>query len=270
MTAITLHRIVISQEKLARVPESERSFLVYASHISNELNWFGKMLLTLHDTLNENKKSPNTEREADTQALIAGTSAQALMLTRLHAGKICEALNFIRDFCFGRSWFEELCPSLPAEAQHARRKLHEYLCPIGPSKKDSKHKLLKTIRDKYGFHYDKKQIRKSGRVSELDLEFDMYLAEDVGNTLYFGSERVIYATLGEAAGYTDLNTLIDDSVEECIKVGRWIKDLLGHSLAELCGKYFGSCLDDPGQRDTFEVEAPPLRANRLPYFCSNP
>lgn len=269
MPSIKLHHVVVPKERLEQMPDSQRRFLVYASHISNELNWFGKVLLTLQVTSKEHEQMRDAAKDAVTRALHGGSAAQTLILSRLYVGKICEALTFLNKFCFDRAWFEDLLPGLHPDARKAREELQGYVCPEAQRTKGSRPELLKLIRDKYAFHYDEREIKRSKDVVKFDLEFDMYLAEDIGNTLYIGSERVIYATLAEAAGYPNPDELIEVIIDECLKVGGWLKDLLGHSLAELYLKNVGSSLNELGLQETVEVPAPPLRDNRLPYFCSN-
>jgi hypothetical protein len=238
--------------------------LVYAGHISNELNWFNKMMLTLQITGSE-IVGCSTELSPVQQAQSAGNAMQVFLLTRMYAGKLFEARKFLRQWLFGQAWFDALRPELPEEAKEAYHQLKEYLIRVKSSPEKD---LIRTARDKSAFHYDDKMVRGSSECVDYKVEFGSYLATDVGNTLYIGSERIILEGLAIQAGYEDVGQFFSDFFDECLRVGRWIKDLLGHTVAAIYLKHCGATLDSIGLKEEFEMEAPHIRKWRLPYFFS--
>jgi hypothetical protein len=264
MTHIKLHHIALDRQALQNIPPNERAMLVYAGHISNELNWFNKIMLALQQTGNEigdRTVAPTPTQQAQS----SGNAMQMFLVSRLDAGKLCEARKFIEDCLLEKAWFEALRPELPEEAREAYLQLVEYLSSTNqnPSKD-----LLKVTRNKSAFHYSEQMVRASRYCSDYTAELNTYLATDVGNTLYIGSEEVILEGLARRAGYEDSRQFFSEFFDECLRVGRWIKALLGHTLAAIYQKHCGATFSAIGFREEFELEAPPLRQWRLPYFFS--
>jgi hypothetical protein len=264
MTHIKLHHIALDRQKLQNIPPDKRAMLVYAGHISNELNWFNKMMLTLQITGSE-IVGCSTELSPVQQAQSAGNAMQVFLITRLYAGKLLEARKFVRKWLFGQAWFDAFKLELPEEAKEAYLQLKEYLIRM---KANPEKDLIRTTRDKSAFHYDDEMVGESGDWVESKVELDSYLARDVGNTIYIGSERVILEGLASNAGYDDVGQFFSDFFDECHQVGRWIKDLLGHTVAAIYLKHCGATLDSIGLKAEFEMEAPHIRQFRLPYFFS--
>jgi hypothetical protein len=264
MTHIKLHHIALDKQKLENIPPNERAMLVYAGHISNELNWFNKMMLALQLTGNEIGDRTAALTPAQ-QAQSSGNAMQMFLVSRLYAGKLCEARKFIEEWLLGKAWFEALKPELPEEAREAYLQLSEHLRLANENPPKD---LLRVTRNKSAFHYAEQMVRASGYCTDYTAELNSYLATDVGNTLYIGSEQVILEGLARRAGYEDARQFFSEFFDECLRVGSWIKALLGHTLTAIYQKHCGATFSAIGLREEFELEAPPLRQWRLPYFFS--
>jgi hypothetical protein len=265
MQKITLHKVVFSKERLDAIPDCQRAVLVYAGHICNEINWFNKLLLILQQTGKEvAQKIPDLSSVE--RATMDGNTTQLMIVQRLYAGKICEAIKFLQRWCFDMPWFETASSEMEDEGRQSLANLQKYLAMLS---KNPKRDVMRLVRDKFSFHYDEKAVKQSARVTELTEEFVTYLQDSVGNTLYLGSEHSIMGFLIEYANQGDTKTFIELLSDDVLDVGRSVNLLLGHTLAWLCFKYLGKDLPGIGHQEDIVMESPILEEIRLPFFASS-
>lgn len=266
MAKITLHKIVFSKEKLKAVPDCQRAVLVYAGHISNELNWFKKSILFLQQSSKEIAGKSLENRTLQEQAVLDGCTTQMMILVRLLAAKTSESTKFLHRWCFGMPWFAELCDDMDSKGKSSLNELNQYL---SAAKNNLKNNILYIVRNKIAFHYDEEAVKHSINVPDRLEEFTTYLAENVGNTLYVGSENIVTDYLVETIKPGHAEEVIDQLMNETLTVSGWIQDVLGHTLSGLIWKHIGQDLPGIGKEDDIEMEVSYIEDQNPAYFVAS-
>lgn len=262
-----LHKLVFTKEMLEKVPDCQRAVLVYAGHISNELNWLNKISFILQTTGSPIAKKLPCVLSPQEEAILGGNATQTFIHLRLCAGKIHEAVNFLERWCFDMPWFVDACTEMADDGKQALSKIQTHLSQI---KDGSKSNLMRLVRNKFGFHYDEKAVKNSIRVADLVEDFTTYLVQNVGNTLYLGSEYAVSQQLIEMAKQGDARKTIENLMDDVLDLSRNINTLLGHTLSHLCFKFFGEELQTGTGQETIDLETEPLEQLRLPFFTTPP
>jgi len=232
------------------MPEAERDLLLVVGHLSNELNIFNKLFYWCSN--NFSAKEP---------ALRKAHSAQALALARVLAGKFAESWVILRKVYFASRLSKEYHSLLTPEALEALDNLRKYF---------GKANLVHTIRNRFAFHYDLAEIR-SGFALPNDLEeWDIYLAESNGNTLYYVADLVANYALLNSIVPGDLKAAMESLIQELIQVGGWFIAFLGGCMIVLGERYL---LDEEGNPVVTEIglpNTPSLDEIEIPYFVVTP
>lgn len=130
--------------------------------------------------------------------------------------------------------------------------------------------IIATIRNKFAFHYDLAEIRCGFQRPSSEEDWNIYLAESNGNTLYYASEL--------AANHALLNSVVPDNpkaalellIDELIRVGNWFIVFLSSCLIVLTERHL---LNHDGNLEVEEIllqDVPQFADVTIPYYVSLP
>ena len=157
-----LKKLTFKKETIDNIPEKERILIVQLSIFSNEISMLHKLIVFSN---NIKGKGP----------LLTAQNIQSFFLIKLLAGKLYEGWELLRKSYFGSKLSIEYDDKLSKRGKNNLEFIKTYF---------GKTNVIKLIRNKYTFHYDKDHILDGLKAIPNDEELDMYLASDIGNTLY--------------------------------------------------------------------------------------
>ena len=109
-----IRRIPLSKDILLRLESADRTFLLLAGHMQNELNLVHKAFTwCLHNR--------PTDRASSIEGLANGM--QAMIYARVLAGKLCEAWQVLEEAFFGTKLSQRVESRLHPIAQEALQKI---------------------------------------------------------------------------------------------------------------------------------------------------
>jgi hypothetical protein len=239
-----VYRVVVPNDKLLGMPETERVLLVQLGHLCNELSFFNKLLVFASDL---------TARGMERYAMVT----QSMIITRVFIGKIFEAWRMMeRDF-FGSRLSKELEPALSQNGKEALSKLKRY---FGQSN------LISTIRNTYSFHYDADNIEATLRTLPTDKPLEMFLGENYSNTLHYFCEEIVSTAMLSAASETEPQKAMDRIIGELVEVSGYLIDFTNHTMAAIFERHLGKSWEDFETED-IEVDTPfSLDGFKIPFF----
>lgn len=166
-----IYRIPTTKAALLAIPKAECQFLLGFGHATNEIMVLQKV------TIAALPRGPS-ENEIDTVARIT----QATTFVRMMASKLLECWRFVEKAFFkerlGLKYNESL---IGAKGMKALTDLKAYF---------SGQNMLQTIRDQYGFHYDKDSITANPEsVADHEL-WEIFCSDVRANNLYYVAEAV--------------------------------------------------------------------------------
>ncbi|ULU26758.1 hypothetical protein [Dyella terrae] len=244
-----IHQVPIRKERLLAMPEVERTFLLGIGHIANEIMVLQKLAVA------------SAVSGGDGDALLLRIHAtQTLTLVRLLAGKLLEAWEFLgRAFYanrLGQTWDAD---TIGAEAADSLSVMAKYF-----GRADC---LVRTIRNEFGFHYDKDQIAASPELIGDDEAWEIILADTSGNSLYYVADLVAnHALLKRLAVADDVSASLEKILDDIGNIaGAW-SAFVGGCWAHAMETYFP--IED--ERDVWtrrDVEgAPHISEVQLEFF----
>ncbi len=243
---ISVYRMPISKEILDSIPEKERSLFIVVGHLSNELNIFSKLFFWASKFSDE---EPVRHKANITQSLA---------LARILAGKLFEGWNTIGKVYFSTKLSKEYHSLLSQEAKDALKELGKYF---------GKENIVMKIRNEFAFHYDHKQITDGFNALKVEEDWEIYLTEANGNSLYYVAELAANYALLNSIDSSDLKTAIETLVDELIQIGKLFTTFLGGCLVVISHRYF---LNKDGKLAYEEecqlTDAPSIYDISIPYF----
>lgn len=174
LTMVKVYKITISKDKLAAMPEKERSLMMLLGYAANQINFFAKLVL-----LSSNKDGL-TEME---QKLSGG---QTQMSLRILIGVLNEAWELVRKR-FPRDYGRTYRPLLDKEGAEALARLNKRAGPRG---------LFSDLRNAWIFHHpDEDGVAEQACAAALadpmcDLEWNWYFSPSNYNSFFYPSEMV--------------------------------------------------------------------------------
>lgn len=164
---------------------AERTFLLLAGHMQNELNSVHKVFaFCLH--------SRPTVLVSSIEGLANGT--QAMIYARVLAGKLCEAWEALGKAFFGTKLSQRIEPRLHPVAQDALKKIKAYF---------GKANAIYKVRNAFAFHYSRDEFRTHWEEAADESTFEIILGGTVGNNLHLASEFVVNIALLKAINAND-------------------------------------------------------------------
>jgi hypothetical protein len=247
---ITLQVMELSGSDLARMPESERVLLIQLGHLQNTINFHYRWLLS-------------SQIKGKTGADLHAALAQHNLAARTFAGVLCEGWMILESSYFRTKMSQQYANELSVDGSVALKKLKQYF---------SHSNLLKTVRDRFAFHFDRRDVLKQLQLfgdSETSL---LYISEEVGNSLYCLSETVIGLSLLNALGRAEdratmqavNDRLFDDVLQIAAAFGQFIGDWLGIVVT----KHVPAVRWD--KRKEVKLTVPGSDCLDLPFFISHP
>jgi hypothetical protein len=196
--------------------KEERTFFIQLAHFLNEIN----ILLKCIAFKSELSASNDAEKKADT--------SQHLFFVRLLASKLYEGwYGMLREGKMSTGIPHSVEKVLSKGTRVTKQKILRYF--------DNKKNNLKTIRNKFGFHYDRK-INEEGFNQLMDGEeqnLEVFLTEQRGNSLYTFSDVITFAAprkrIRPSKGKDYYGTLGDETFEVC----GWFQDFSVNCLADI-------------------------------------
>jgi hypothetical protein len=242
-----IHRLKLTKQKLAAMPESYRTLLLLLGHAVNEINILSKLILMVR------KDDPQSDIINHVEA------GQAIVFLRLLIGKLHEAwLLFRKRVQADRTVREELIPHLETEGEAALKALNRHFGRGSP---------LTDIRNKASFHYtDDDNLTEENFQKLSDTEpWEFYLASS-GNTFYYASELVMTASATQLAYSGDTPANVDQAFKNlcdiAIEATRNLTCLFDELIAALV-----ETIPDLEHATTEELpDGPELSKFCLPYF----
>ncbi len=223
----------------------EQICFIQAGRFINELSLFNKLI-------DYSRRGPAGEIEQTAR------NSQTLALLLILIGKLNECHTFLsKTYAVIRSKkdYEQF---LGREGTEAYIKLTRYF---------SKHNNINNIRKKIAYHHDDDVIRRQLLKLNPDEEFEIYLADSVGNCIYHISNHIILRDLLERSDPHDYQAAFRKLILEVFETSNLFIDFLNDYVgvfAEKHGKHLPPLeeLEIPDPQSIDEIS--------LPYFVSKP
>ena len=224
---VTLCHFKISAEQLNSMPESERVALVLLCHAANELAVLGKMFHFC------------TNFEVDDEGVLADAqNTQSLLMGRLLTGKLYEFWKLLDKAYFCKDGpSKKYAQLLDPDAKDALDQIKKYF---------SGNNLIKTVRQKFAFHYSPDQIKNGFRQIVENDPLDVYLSSSNFNSLYAFAETIAGRSLLEAINPGNHREAFEQLIRETSDVSGWINRFLGGCISIAFNKHIGDDLDSVG------------------------
>lgn len=242
---VRLHRISLTKQQLARIPEPERRLFVLIAHAGNELNALAKLFHFAAYSASEEGLVGQAE------------NAQSLVLARTLAGKIYEFWKLLQTSFFGESLSKEYESLLDEEGLTALRSLKRYF---------ARDNLVSMVRNKFAFHYSADQID-AGYKSIIDGDpLQIYLAKANANTLYAFADTIAGRAMLEAIQPGDHQAAFVALINQTSEAVGNINTVIGALMMVCFQKYIGDNLYALGA-DIVDIEGmPESQKVAIPFF----
>ena len=237
----------ISKQALMDSPGKERDFFLLAGHFANEIIFLIKLLLIT-------QALPSEKIPAKAEL------TQALFVHKILAGKLYEGWQMIRKYYYGTAISKDYNEFLEKEAQEAVKQLNRYF---------NKPNFISKVRNSYSFHYGPDKIEPTLKEMEDGDEFDMYIAEQHVNTLYYVCESVINKAMLHELEPNDLQSGFDKLFQDIVKVHQLLLTFIPSFMKIFAGRHFVRTESNP-VLEIIEIDMPSIKDLRLPFFVTGP
>jgi len=236
-------RVEIGKNELLSIPELDYTFFLALGHVSNEINAITKMMYWAANTPIHNEAEDH------------GRFSTTLFLTRLLAGQLNEAWEFLQKSFFGTALSREYEPLLDGESANDLKSLKRYF---------SSRNTCNQIRNHLAFHYSADEIK--GTLPNVDDKLLIYLErESVPNNLFYSSEILIAHALLQLLKHDGHEPTFDSIVEELFDVALWFAHV-SDGLMEAIIKKNGKELRTTQPEEVHFDEIQPFQNIIIPWF----
>src|SRR5262249_35588998 len=130
----------------------------------------------------------------------------------------------------------------------------------------------RTIRDKFAFHNQDKDdlILQAYRSLQSDEDLVVYLARDVGNTLYHVSEVAVMRAIIDLYHPASPRAALEQFIAEATETAGWFTEFFNGFLMAFVRKHLGTTLDQLGATPISVTNAPPIDTVSIPFFTGPP
>jgi hypothetical protein len=247
---IALQVMELSGSDLGRVPESERVLLIQLGHLQNTINFLYRWLLS---------SQIKGKNGADFHAALA----QHNLAARTLAGVLCEGWAILESSYFGAKVSQQYASELSMDGSAALEKLKQYF---------SHSNLLKTVRDRFAFHFDRKEVLRQLQVFRDSDTSLLYISEEVGNSLYYLSETVVglslLSALGNAVDRDTMQAINDRLHDDVLLMAAAFGHFIGDYLGIVVTKHISA--DRWDKTKVVNLTVPASDCLDLPFFVSQP
>jgi len=243
---VEIYEFEVSKQRLAAMPDDERSFLIFLGHATNEISCLSKLVIMAGNV-------PTTHKLIDHVH-----TGQSLILLRLLIGKCYEAWKLFRKAAVSQKYADDLT----AAAKETQGNLGKRLGPKG---------IMYHVRQ-IAFHYPNKneEIDEAFRSLSEHEPWLFYLSDTIGNSFYFASELVmqrmminkIENTSGTKNDNADEMKKFQEIFTTTIDVSRELIDLFIAYLGVIIERHFGNVNATP----VVKLNAPDLNKVSIPFF----
>jgi len=237
-----LFKINIPKSKLDTIPEIEQVFFIQLMQFLNELNILQKCVIVSNNELD----SLNTIEKR-------GQISQAQFFIRTLAGKLNEGWKMINDNFVDTELSRKYENLLSQKDKENLSELKVYF--------NDKNNLVRLIRNKFAFHYDKEKIKEEVKKIPQEELLEVYISEHSANCLYSLSDIVVNRSILNSIDSSNSQRAMDILIGEiALKVSRWFQDFCGDCVCIIAKKL--------GLNSTeVEIPEPPsIDDVKLPYF----
>ena len=230
-----------SKKHLDQLPKEEKVFFVQLTHLLDELSILSKCVVFASNAIEVKQEVEKTAQRM-----------QALFFIRILAGKIYEGWQMFHASYFSSQLSQKYDKLLSNSASGSIEELKRYF---------AKNNLIYEIRNKYAFHYDRKNVENQLNHIAQDETLSMLISEHQGNNLFSFSDAIINSSILNYINPNDQQKAMDTFVEEVLpKVCKWFQNF-GYGFIELIIKNLESNCEE------IELEVvPTIEDVKLPYF----
>jgi hypothetical protein len=242
-----IRRIPLSKDILLRMESADRTFLLLAGHMQNELNSVHKVFAwCLHNR--------SMDRASSIEGLANGM--QAMIYARILAGKLLEAWQVLAIAFFGTKLSQRVESRLHPIAQEALQKIKQYF---------GKNNAIFKVRNSFAFHYSATEFGLNWEAAADEGSFELILGGTVGNNLHLASELVANAAVLNAINAIDREDALRTFLDEVKSVASNFTNFLDGTVLAILEEQFGTGLGATGR----EEEISPARSwseVAIPFF----
>lgn len=243
-----IRRIPLSKEILLRMVSADRTFLLLAGHMLNELN-------SIHKVFGWCLHNGPTNRSSSIEGLANGM--QAMIYARILAGKLFEARQVLTGAFFSTTLWKRVRPRLDPIATEALKEIEKYF---------NNSKNIRTVRNSFAFHYSVPEFGLNWERAADEGSFEVILGGTVGNNLHLASESVANTALLSAFNANDREDALRMFFDEVQSVASNFTNFLEGTVAAILQEQFSAGLGALGR----EEEIFPERSYSevaIPFFC---
>lgn len=247
---LALNVMELSGSDLRRIPEIERVLLIQLGHLHNSINFLYRWLLS-------------SQVKGKTGAELHAALAQHNLAARTLAGVLCEGWTILERSYFRAKVSQQYANELGMEGSAALERLKKYF---------SHSNLLKTVRDRFAFHFDPEEVLTQLQAFRDSDASRLYISGDVGNSLYYLSETVLGLSLLNALGNpVDRDTMqaVNDRLhDDILQIAKAFDDFIGEYLGVVVTKHVPR--DRWDRAKEVQLTVPSSDCLNLPFFVSRP
>jgi hypothetical protein len=248
MGDLELKRFSITDEQLSRMPKDDAVLLMQMAHLSNTLDALQKLFIY-------------TAVEDDSEPLVFANITMHSLMARILAGTVFEAWQVL-----GRSFFETGLSKIyePQLKEEGKRALDEVKKYFGEKT------LIKNVRDKFAFHYDRDKILREIEVPVEGREHVFFIGPKQGESLFYAAEDIVgmamLRSIAEDVGIDNVGSAFHVFNDEVTKVARDLYTLAHHCVGAIIGKHVGQ--DGFSVSTVTMTDIPKMDEVRIPYFVA--
>lgn len=242
-----IFRVSTPKTVLERIPDSERVLYVLLGHLANELNVLNKFFFF------------SSHFDTKEKWLTRAHTMQALLVARMLIGKISEGWQLLHQGFFATKLSKTYETAMTDAATSALDNLKRYF---------GKDNLIVNARNRFSFHYSLADTRVALEKAPNSDEWEIYLAEQQMNGLYYVSEMITSYALLEMIEPGNHKRAMKRLMQESHQVVGWFLAFIGGYMIAITEKYFlGE--NDKLQLETIDAgDVPFADSIEIPYFVS--
>ena len=213
-----LLKINIPKLKLDTISEIEQVFFIQLMQLLNELNILQKCVIV-----------SNNELESLTTIEKRGQISQAQFFIRTLAGKLNEGWKMISKNFVETQLSREYENLLSQKGKESLSELKVYF--------SDENNLVRLIRNKFAFHYDRKKIREEVKKIPQEALLEVYISEHRANCLYSLSDTIVNWSILNSIDSSNPQRAMDILIGEiALKVSRWFQEFCGDCVCIIAKK----------------------------------
>jgi hypothetical protein len=250
---VEIRAIELTGRQLETLPADERVFLVQIAHLANTIMVLQKWLIFCQ------VRAPSHKVESE-----AATTQQMLVM-RVLSGVLYEGWQVLHESYFKAQLSKKYHAKLTDDGKKCLATLKKYF--------DRHENKIKTVRNKFAFHFDRATVEKELSLLEQDKPYHLYLSDFQGNCLYYLSEELVglamLRSVQDDTAATGITEILQRLFDELVRISRAFAGFIGACLLLVVRENLPSLKWDDLER--ISVSDPPLLDRvQIPFFVSKP